>query len=238
MSQPEKEPCSRRRICVSIAQKTVNEVIESALQVEKLADVIEIRLDSINSPEIAPIIEEIGAPLLFTNRPTWEGGSFEGSEEERVRLLHKAVKAGAAYVDIEIRTENACIRRLCEKAREHHAKVIISWHNFKETPSSEELQTILMRQQQSGANIGKIVTMAHDFTDVLRVLQLQEAAHTNNFPLCAFCMGRAGMISRLATLELGGYMTYAAPGRGEATAPGQLAISDLISSLKSFPCED
>jgi len=155
-------------ICVSIAQKTIDEVIEAAQQVEKLADVIEIRLDSLRSPEITPIIEKIETPLLFTNRPTWEGGSFEGSEEERLNLLHSAVKSGAAYVDIELRTDKSDIKHLCEEAGEHRTKVIISWHNFKETPPLDALQEILARQQQqAGAHIGKIVTMAHTFQDVL-----------------------------------------------------------------------
>jgi 3-dehydroquinate dehydratase type I len=59
-------------------------------------------------------------------------------------------------------------------------------------------------------------------------------AAENNFPLIAFCMGAIGKISRLATIKLGGYMTYAAPDEGKETAPGQMPVSvlrDMLSRL-------
>ena len=69
--------------------------------------------------------------------------------------------------------------------------------------------------------------MAHDYHDVLRVLNLQEEAARMDIPLIAFCMGRPGVISRVATVELGGYMTYCAAHEDEATAPGQLSVAVL-----------
>ena len=66
------------------------------------------------------------------------------------------------------------------------------------------------------------------------MLNLQDEAATLGFPLIAFCMGRAGMISSIATLELGGFMTYAAPDNGPVTAPGQLPASVLRTILTSL----
>ena len=79
----------------------------------------------------------------------------------------------------------------------------------------------------SGADVGKIVTTAHGFSDVLRVLHLQLLAEQENFPLAAFCMGEDGRISRAATLELGGVLTYAAADQASATAPGQLTVEAI-----------
>lgn len=222
------------RICVSIARQDIGNAIQAAQKVQALADVIEIRLDSLTTPAIEPFLQAIDVPLLFTNRPAWEGGHYNGPEENRLALLMQAVQCRATYVDIELQSGQPAAARLGEAARKNSTQIIISWHNFSSTPDQAELADILSRQQDSGAHIGKIVTMAHDFRDVLRVLQLQEAAHRKEFPLIAFCMGRAGMISRLATLELGGFMTYAAPDAGEATAPGQLAVADLRSCFRTF----
>ncbi|MDA3786124.1 MAG: type I 3-dehydroquinate dehydratase, partial [Deltaproteobacteria bacterium] len=72
-----------------------------------------------------------------------------------------------------------------------------------------------------------MVTMARDHTDCLRVLGLQLLAAKERFPLAAFCMGQAGKISRAATLELGGVLTYAAADRQSCTAPGQLTLAEL-----------
>ncbi len=223
------------KICVSIARQNLDDAIQAALSVKSFADVIEIRLDSLTAPAITPFMQEIAPPLLFTNRPVWEGGQCNTSESERHELLLQAVNGGAAYVDIELNSDQTSIDRLCDAAsRNNQTKIIVSWHNFTETPAKNELEKIFVRQKNSGAHIGKIVTMAHRFTDVLRVLQLQELAARESFPLIAFCMGRAGMISRVATLELGGFMTYASLNKKEATAPGQLAVTDLINCLKNL----
>jgi len=222
------------KICVSIAGNDTDGVIAAAKQAQSKADIIEIRLDSLDNPNPAQCVKEINSSLLFTNRPIWEGGLYDGAEDERVQILSKAVQSGADYVDIELQTGKANVQLLLDEIRESNCKVIISWHNFEETPPRDVLEEIFDRQRNSGAHIGKIVTMAHHFTDVLRVLALQEAAHEKNFPLCAFCMGEAGMISRLATLRLGGFMTYAAPDSGKTTAPGQLAVSALKEMMQNF----
>jgi len=224
---------ARRLICVSIAAEKTGavdsqaEAIAAAKQAELIADVIEIRLDSIRQPQISSFIKAVDKPLLFTNRPIWEGGAFAGSEEERLVPLLEAVHGGAAFVDLELETALSLRSRLLEAVNDSRSRLIISWHEFKETPSSLQLSQVLQRQAESGAHIGKIVTYAHDFKDVLRVLALQLQAAELHFPLIAFCMGRTGVISRLATLELGGYMTYAAPDKGGVTAPGQIPVSTL-----------
>ncbi len=225
-------------VCVAIAVEATavdpqTEALTAAKQAEAGADLIEIRLDSIPRPEIGLFMRELSRPLLFTNRPAWEGGSCNGDETVRTGLLVDAIAAGAAYVDIEMKTAPALRRQVISRAKEQQTRVIISAHNFTATPSNAELEAIFNEQRVSGAHIGKIVTMAHDYTDVLRVLSLQLLAAENDFPLIAFCMGRAGMISRLATVELGGYMTYAAPDSGQATAPGQLKVSVLRSLLNT-----
>lgn len=222
------------RICVAVAAATVSEAIRLARGAEGLADVIEIRLDALTEPAIAPFFAELKQPLLFTHRPVWEGGSFAGSEEERLALLASAVQAGAAYVDIELKSGAEPIQRLVELARSSQTAVVVSWHLFDRTPSAQALATILEQQYRSGAGIGKIVTMAHSFPDALRVLNLQILAAEMGFPLITFCMGAAGVMSRVATLGLGGYMTYAAPDGGTPTAPGQFALTPLRAILQGI----
>lgn len=223
-------------VCVAIAAGATAtdpqaEMLVAARQVEAAADVIEIRLDSIPQPEVRLFMRELSPPLLFTNRPEWEGGSYAGDETARTGLLLEAIAAGAAFVDIEMKTASELRRQVISRAREQRTRVIVSWHNFEHTPPAADLEEIFNEQHASGAHIGKIVTMAHNSSDVLRVLSLQLLAAEKDFPLIAFCMGRGGMISRLATVELGGYMTYAAPDSGRATAPGQLKVSALRAML-------
>lgn len=51
-------------------------------------------------------------------------------------------------------------------------KIILSSHNFKETPPAEELHARAAAMRESGADIVKIATMANDITDAATVLSL------------------------------------------------------------------
>jgi 3-dehydroquinate dehydratase I len=215
------------RICVSIGHETIDDVLAAADSVASRADVLEIRLDSLSVPAVSPFIDTLQIPLLFTNRPKWEGGRYGGLEDQRIATLVEAVEQNCAYVDLELMAPNLSHQRLLLALQDTDTKLILSWHNFQETPGREELIRQLEMMQDKGADIGKIVTLAHSQRDVLRVLQLQEVAEELDFPLIAFCMGRPGVISRVATVELGGYMTYCAVSEDEATAPGQLSLANL-----------
>lgn len=226
-------------VCVSVACENIDRALDIARQSEDQADIIEIRLDSLSRPEIEPFVKNLAKPLLFTNRPEWEGGAFHGSETARIELLLQAVKHGCALVDLELKTAPELRAELLDGLLKHpETGLIMSWHDFSGTPSAEELGEILQQQMESGAHIGKIATTANDYRDVLRIMNLQAVAAESNFPLIAFCMGPIGRISRLATIKLGGYMTYAAPDGGDETAPGQIKLSTLRAMLNTLGSEN
>lgn len=223
------------KICVSLTGADAADMQAQALQVGDLADLLEIRLDYMTVPEPEKCCSLLRRPLLFTNRPTWEGGKFAGTEEERIVPLVEAVRLRAAYVDLELRAALNSRRHLLEAIQEDHlTRLIISWHDFQETPAASELSNILSQMAASGAHIGKIVTTAHSTNDVLRVLALQEQARAVGFSLIAFCMGETGRISRLASLYLGGYMSYACLNEEQATAPGQISMHRLHELMQTL----
>lgn len=218
-------------ICIALAVPDTQSAINAAKPLEKDVDVVEIRLDGMREVDIPKLCQNINRPLLFTNRPTWEGGQCDEPEEKRLDMLIRAVRAGAAYVDLEIKTAAHLRGQLIDEVRRSKAYLISSCHDFEKTPDPATLSAILQQQMDSGAHIGKIVTMAHSYLDVLQVLHLQCEAKKHNFPLIAFCMGAAGKISRIATLLLGGFMTYAALNEEQATAPGQLTVGCLKEAM-------
>jgi 3-dehydroquinate dehydratase-1/3-dehydroquinate dehydratase/shikimate dehydrogenase len=224
----------RGLVCVSVAAADAAAVIAGVRPVQSLADVVEIRLDAMLEARIDPCVAALDLPLLVTNRPQWEGGHFAGSEDDRVDQLCAAVRAGARYADIELRTDPALRSRLIAVARDCSARVIVSSHHFTGTPLAAELRATLRQMAASGADLGKIVTTATNADEALRVLALQEEAGRLDFPLSAFAMGEPGRITRLATLYLGGAMTYAALDEHQATAPGQLSVGHLRSLITLF----
>jgi 3-dehydroquinate dehydratase-1/3-dehydroquinate dehydratase/shikimate dehydrogenase len=223
----------RGLLCVSVAADNQEAILAALPPVLSMVDVVEIRLDGMIDPAIDQCLSHLAKPVLVTNRPGWEGGKWVGSEQDRINLLCAAVQSGAQYVDMELLTEPELQAQLLKTARAHGAQVIVSHHDFQCTPPHADLQETLRRMILSGADIGKMVTTAQTSEDALRLLCLQQEALAATFPFCAFAMGTPGKMSRLATLYLGGFMTYAALSEQQATAPGQLTVADL-QVLTSF----
>ncbi len=229
----------KKNICLSIARRKTDEVLALLRQAEATADLFEIRLDALDKvPDISRFRETTGKPLLFTCRPQWEGGMFAGEEEARLAILQRAIASGADYIDLELKAAESMRQALLASCAAPSCRLLLSWHDFSGTPSRQALMTIFQQMYRSGAHLGKIVTTARRFQDVLQVLSLQQEAEEMEFPLVAFCMGEAGRISRFATLELGGFLTYAAPDDGEGTAPGQLRATTLKRLLELLHHED
>lgn len=214
-------------VCVAVAARDAHSVVSAVQPMLSMVDVVEVRLDAMETPQVRECCDLISLPLLFTCRPDWEGGEFRGSEEERIKPLLEAIELDADFIDCELNTDKTVRNSLLATMKQKKTRMIISSHDFSGTPPEERLQDILQEQMDSGAHIGKIVTVAHHPFDVLRVLNLQVEAAKRDFPLCAFCMGEIGRISRLVTLFFGGFMTYGALNETQATAPGQLSIPKM-----------
>lgn len=59
-------------------------------------------------------------------------------------------------------------------------KLIVSSHNYQNTPSVEDLENLVARIQSTGADIVKIATTAVDITDVARVFQITAQSQVSN----------------------------------------------------------
>jgi len=173
-------------ICIPITAKRAEDTVLEMLSASKYADIVELRIDYI--PELqnaeACIEESLKRkikPVIITNRPVREGGKFNGSEQDRLRLLQKAIDLGVDYVDVEYDSIKQITRR-------NSSKIIISHHNFKETP--HDLSKIYDEICQQKPDIVKIVTHANDITDNIRIFELLKSAQ---IPTISFCMGESGI---------------------------------------------
>ena len=207
-------------ICIPITAKRAEDTVLEMLSASKYADIVELRIDYI--PELqnaeACIEESLKRkikPVIITNRPVREGGKFNGSEQDRLRLLQKAIDLGVDYVDVEYDSIKQITRR-------NSSKIIISHHNFKETP--HDLSKIYDEICQQKPDIVKIVTHANDITDNIRIFELLQST---NIPTISFCMGELGYISRILTGKFGGFLTFASLEKGKESAPGQLTVDEL-----------
>ncbi len=168
--------------------------------------------------------------LIITCRSNRAGGSK--TEKEALELITAAIRHGAKYADIEIEASPDHLEYIKAYATANSCKLIISYHNFTETPTLDELCYIRTLCERKGADIVKIVTTAHSAEHAMRVLSLYHAQPGTTTPLIAFAMGEAGRFTRLSCLHLGAPFTYCSI-EGAATAPGQYSADEVEQILNS-----
>jgi 3-dehydroquinate dehydratase-1 len=203
-------------ICLCIGNPSVALCLELLPAVE----LAEIRLDGADlSPNEIRRIFTLHANLIATFRPKVGDDALE----KRKMALLTAVEAGAAYVDIEIEAGAEYKKEIVQTARQHECQVILSYHNYENTPSKKHLETIIEQCFSQGADIAKIACQVHSEADSARILSLYDyPGQLHQGKITAIGMGEKGKITRLAAPLLGAPFTYASQSTGKETAPGQL----------------
>jgi 3-dehydroquinate dehydratase type I len=221
------------KICVSVPPKTVAEALNLIAKAEnQRTDFIEVRLDSLRKhKELADIAHCSDTPLIATNRSPECQGKFLGSENERKKILLDAAANGFEYVDVELFTPG--LKETVDNLRGMGVKAILSFHDFHETPSLSQLNDVLRREIDSGADVCKIVTTARLVEDNLTVLDFVSKVSESARIVC-FSMGDLGKPSRLLSPVFGAFFTIASLESGRKTASGQLTIQEMRTVYKAL----
>jgi len=219
------------KTCVSIAEKTPYKIKQTLKIALKKSDYAEVRFDFLKIEQIPEAIEIIKKDLnkiVCTLRPKTEGGKFSGNEKERIAILKLIAEYNPFLLDVEFNTlkRNSSLRRYLKLSK---TKLLVSWHDFKKTPSSAELKKKMNQMSKFSSNV-KIVSTAKSTVDSSRMLELYSKKGKNN--LISFAMGDFGRISRILCLYLGSPYTYVS--LGKAVAPGQFSVDEVkkITNLK------
>ena len=215
----------RYKTCASVAEKTPKRLKQTLTKALKKSDYAEIRFDFLNPntvPDALQLIRKDLRKCVCTLRPVSEGGKFEGGEKNRISIIKLIAEYNPFLLDVELNTlsKNKNLRRYLKNTG---TDILVSWHNFKQTPSNSALKKKLTQMKKISNNI-KIVTMAKSINDATQVLSLYK---NNNTKLIAFSMGNYGRISRILCLFLGSPYTYAS--LGKPIAPGQFSVDEVKS---------
>ncbi len=189
------------------------------------ADYVEIRFDYLNLSEMdeaLTIANQVNGKAVYTFRSPEQGGQFKGNISERIAFLEKLSSSKPMLLDVELDTIKSN-DNLADYLEEQNTSLLISWHDFEQTPSNDQLTRVLYEMRKYSKNV-KIVTTAQTTEDSLRLLELYENSLGLN--LIAFAMGEAGVISRVLCVIIGSApFTYAS--LGKAISPGQLTIKQM-----------
>ena len=194
------------------------EAIRAARQAaEPDGDLVELRLDSMVRPDPEAALAGRLKPAIVTCRPLREGGMFDGSEEERLRILTRAHELGAEFIDVEWDAEVESL--ITSRAGRG---IIVSRHDFSGTP--DDTGAVLARLRAKGGEIVKLAATTERPSDLLSLLK----AGPGDGSSIVIGMGGAGMATRILADRFGSRWTYAGP----AIAPGQITAARLQQEFR------
>ncbi|MEW9675707.1 type I 3-dehydroquinate dehydratase [Lentibacillus sp. L22] len=231
-------------ICTPLIGRNKNEINDELKAIiPQSPDLIEWRADFFegiyDTDKVLMIVDMISTasniPVLFTIRSEKEGGEkISLSEEEKVALLGKVCESTPVdVIDFEVSNDPLHIKQLRKLSRDNNKQLILSYHNFKNTPTNEEMMKHVRLEESFGADVAKLAVMPKTKNDVLRLLDwTKQADESLNIPVVSMSMGKIGSLSRIMGWAYGSIITFGVGKR--SSAPGQVPVNKLRELINSM----
>lgn len=206
-------------------------------------DIIEWRadfFDCLDQPDIVLKIirkmkQQTEIPILFTIRAMHEGGEdITLNDQEKFELILAVCKhSDVEFVDYEISNNPLYVEGIEKAAKKSEKKLILSYHNFNDTPEEKVLLERAQLAVAYGADIVKIAVMPQNKSDVFRLLEVTRRLDGMlDVPIITMSMGEIGALSRVIGWTYGSAMTFGVG--AEASAPGQISVKELRDTMDAM----
>jgi 3-dehydroquinate dehydratase-1 len=227
-------------ICTPLVGHTRSRVLaEAATVIAQKPDMVEWRVDHFDAigdtKAVLATAKELRAlagklPLAFTCRSPRGGGERIALDDAAVVDLYAAASSSKLvdFIDYEMESDAALVRRVRERTRADHVRLILSYHNFGYTPGVDFLVGRFLEAERLGADAALVSVMPRDRMDVLTLLAATALADDKaRIPLIGVSMGPLGSVSRMVGGLFGSWLSYAVG--ASSSAPGQIPIGDLVT---------
>jgi 3-dehydroquinate dehydratase I len=199
--------------------------LKCALRMRTPPDLFELRLDCLArvADQVENVLPKLRTPFIITARHPYEGGAGKLRLRHRRNLIARFLNH-AAYLDVELRSARV-LQSLLKSAKNKKVGRIISFHNFKSTPSARILAAKARQARSHGADVFKVATR----TDTpMELGRLVEFTTSNRLDLVVAVMGigKLGAISRVLLARAGSALIYASVGQ-TTDVEGQLSLEQL-----------
>jgi 3-dehydroquinate dehydratase-1 len=229
---------------VPITAKTKEQALAQAQVIANTADadLAEFRIDLLSFASDTKQVIALGhelkkilgnKPMIATIRTKNEGGQLEISDVDYGKTYQAYLKNPFMdWLDVEMFRDQKVVSDIVQKAHQKKVLIVMSNHDFQKTPSQDEIEKRLLKQDQMGADILKIAVMPKSKQDVFTLMNATlKVSQQTTKPLLTMSMGQLGTISRVATANMGG--SYSFGMIGQASAPGQIDVTKLKQILQT-----
>ncbi|BDZ32276.1 type I 3-dehydroquinate dehydratase [Lactiplantibacillus brownii] len=227
----------RPKIAVPITGHTMADILAAVPAIKAAQpDLVEWRIDFYDAVMDPVKLQQTGQQLravlgdialLTTFRTSGEGGNLALTEAAYFDICATALAGGYTdALDLERYHDETAVKRLVAQAHQQNVVVIMSNHDFEQTPAQSDIVQRLASMVDWGADIAKMAVMPQSAADVLTLLAAtNEAQQTLTQPVITMAMGDLGKVSRLAGEVFGSCLSFATV--GAASAPGQISVERL-----------
>lgn len=229
---------------VPITAKTKEQAIAQAkvIVANQDADLAEFRIDLLDfaadSKQVIALGHELkkilgDKPMIATIRTHNEGGKLSISDSDYGKTYQAYLKQPFMdLLDVEMFRDQQVVKNTVKLAHDKKVLIVMSNHDFQKTPSEDEIVKRLLKQDELGADILKIAVMPQSKQDVFTLMNATlKVSQQSKKPLLTMSMGKLGTISRIASANMGGSFSFGMI--GEASAPGQIDVTQLKQFLKT-----
>ena len=222
-------------------------------------------LDSTDEDALKSIVASSRLPLLALNyNKTYDWQPADLSEEERVESLLRAVRAGAAGIDMqgytfhepsktafcgedkysftknnprEVVTDESIIAKQCELIETVHsmgAEVLLSCHPGVAMSCDQVVELALFLEKRN-PDIIKLVTPAKTDDDLAESIRAMMMLKKElKTPVAYHCNGKAGMPSRIINPLLGGQIAFCIDRYNEGSTMEQIDLRTAKSIVENY----
>jgi 3-dehydroquinate dehydratase-1 len=199
--------------------------LEQAMRMRRPPDLFELRLDRLGgmANQVESALPKLRRQLIITARDPHEGGANRLRLRQRRDLLARFLNH-ADYIDVELRLASALLPSF-SLAKNKNVRRIISFHNFKSTPSARILALKAREARSHGADIFKVATRTDTPMELGRLLEFMINSRLD-LELAVMGIGKLGAISRVLLARAGSVLIYASVGPA-TDVEGQMSLEQL-----------
>ena len=227
------------KVCVTVIGSDLKEFLKNLSQAQLEFDFLELRVDYINNFK-KEYLQDIRAKLqkkaILTCRLKDMGGLFGGSNQEWLQIMQTALDLGFDLVDIDYKLSKSFLEYTNDGSKQDCATdkakffkptsgVILSYHDFRQTPSYQKLRTIYKSMRKYQPTFCKFAVNINNLADK-KILYKFLTHYQQNQDLVVMGMGTLGRQTRIICPLLGSQFVYASR-KNQATASGQVDGHEL-----------
>lgn len=204
-------------ICITVTPESRTLAPADLLNASRRCDLIELCLDHfINEPNVGELIKMVDKPIMVSCRSEKEGGSWKGTEQQRIQLLREAIVAGPAYVELDLDIANS-IPRFGKTQR------VVSFTSLNRPLT--KIDEVFEQCWKAKADIVKFTWLTEDMDAAWPLLAA--VTQQREVPIVGIGIGRSGLTFSLLGRKYGSPWIYAALERGMEAYPKQPTVWQL-----------